>query len=165
MILISNFYPWNVEDMCGSHFSLIANEFQLVVVLIPLFGYIYKNYYRHTLIFTFLLFGIVGSIAPVVYFTAIQDPAVDAYAGFLNASFNDMLTKIYYRLPPFLIGISIAIFIFEFKHVDKLNDGSYPSHKRYIEKMIKNKNLFKVISYPIGFLSATSVILLLWWNA
>ncbi len=27
VILISNFYPSTVKEMCGSHFSLIANEF------------------------------------------------------------------------------------------------------------------------------------------
>ena len=134
VILISNYYPWNVEDMCGSHFSLIANEFQLVVILIPLFGYIYKNYFRMTLTSAFFLIGFGASIIPVLYFTTRQD-FVDAYAGFLNGSYNDMLTKIYYRLPPFLIGIAVAIFNFEYKHVNKLNDGSKPFHKDYIDKL------------------------------
>ncbi len=165
IILISNYYPWNVEDMCGSHFSLIANEFQLVVILIPLFGYIYKNYFRMTLTSAFILIGVGGSIAPVLYFTAVKNPPVDAYAGFLNGSFSDMLTKIYYRLPPFLIGIAVAIFNFEYKHVNKLNDGSKPFHKDYIDKVSQKKYSFKAVTYIIGFSACSSMILLLWWNS
>jgi len=137
----------------------------MVIILIPLFGYIYKNYFRMTLTSAFILIGVIGSIAPVLYFTAVKDPPVDAYAGFLNGSFNDMLTKIYYRLPPFLIGIAVAIFNFEYKHVNKLNDGSKPFHKDYIDKMSKNKYSFKAVTYTIGFLACSSMILLLWWNA
>jgi hypothetical protein len=164
LILISNYYPWNVEEMCGSHFSLIANEFQLVVILIPLFGYIYKNYYRLTLISAFCFIGICGSIIPVLNFTT-KSPPVDAYAGFLNGSYNDMLTKIYYRLPPFLIGIAVAIFNFEYKHVNKLNNGSKPFHKDYIDRWSKNKYTFKAITYCVGFVSSAAAIIFLWVNA
>jgi hypothetical protein len=76
-----------------------------------------------------------------------------------------MLTKIYYRLPPFLIGIAVAIFNFEYKHVNILNNGSKPFHKDVINKLSQNKLLFKSFTYVIGVVAASSMILLLWGNA
>jgi len=133
--------------------------------LIPLFGFVYKNYFRITLISSFLIIGIVGSIVPVLYFTTKNKEPVDAYPGFLSSSFNDMLSKIYYRLPPFLIGIAVAIFNFEYKHVNKLNDGSKPFHKDVIDKWTQNRFLFKAVSYSVGFIASASMVLLLWANA
>ena len=76
-----------------------------------------------------------------------------------------MLTKIYYRLPPFVIGIALAIFNFEYKHVNRLNDGSKPFHKDAIEKWSQKKNTFKIVSYSVGFIATASMVLLLWANA
>jgi hypothetical protein len=103
---------------------------------------------------------------PVLYITLRTDsPVVDAYAGFLNGSYNDMLTKIYYRLPPFLIGIALAIFHFEYKHVEKLNDGSKPFHKDFIDRISSRKIIFKVVCYSVGLTLSISMIMLLWQNA
>jgi hypothetical protein len=53
--------------MCMTNIALISNEFQMIVVLIPLFGFIYKNYYRRLLATVFFLIGIGGSLVPVLY--------------------------------------------------------------------------------------------------
>lgn len=68
-LLISNYVPWHTNDMCAAHISLVANEFQLVVVLIPLLGFVYKNYFRRALSIIFLIIGVGGSLIPVIYLT------------------------------------------------------------------------------------------------
>jgi|LauGreDrversion4_2_1035121.scaffolds.fasta_scaffold198874_3 hypothetical protein len=67
ILLISNWVPWNSQQMCMTNIALISNEFQMIVVLIPLFGFIYKNYYRRLLATVFFLIGIGGSLVPVLY--------------------------------------------------------------------------------------------------
>ncbi len=136
-----------------------------MIVLIPLFGFIYKNYFRMTLISAFLFIGIAGSVGPILYITISAEPQIDAYAGFLNESYQKILTKIYYRIPPFLIGIALAIFNFEYKHVNRLNDGSKPFHKDIIDKWSQKKTSFKIASYTVGFFATSLMILLLWVNA
>ena len=136
-----------------------------MVVLIPLFGFIYKNYFRMTLLSTFLFIGVAGSVAPILFITISADPQIDAYAGFLNESYEKILTKIYYRLPPFLIGIALAIFNFEYKHVNRLNDGSKPFHKDIIDKWAQKKNLFKIVIYSVGIVASFLMLVLLWVNA
>jgi hypothetical protein len=131
MLLISNFFPWELKDMCGAHFSLIANEFMMIAILIPLIGFVYKNYYRTTLMIVFLVFGLGASMVPVIYMTNKEDPVV-AYPGFYSNAYSDMFTKVYFRIPPFLIGIALSIFNFEYRYVDRLNDGSTPFHKDFI---------------------------------
>lgn len=161
---MSNFYPWGVKDMCGAHFSMIANEFMMIAILIPLLGFVYKNYYRRILVITFCIFGIFGSMVPVLYM-ACKNPPVDAYPGFFNNAYDDMMSKIYYRIPPFLIGIALSIFNFEYRYVDKLNDGSTPFHKDFIQKLSQNKFSFKGVCYSIGLALASFTIVLLWANA
>ena len=163
VLLISNYVPWNVSDMCASHISLISNEFQLIIILIPLLGFVYKNYFRRALMFVFGFIGIVGSLIPVLVMTI--DKKVDGYPGYLSNSFNDMLTKIYFRIPPFLIGIALAIFQFEYKYVDKLNDGTKPFHKDYLEKITKKSLTFKTVFYSVGLACVVTPLLVLVYNS
>lgn len=143
---------------------MIANEFMMIAILIPFIGFVYKNYYRKVLITVFSIFGICGSIIPVLYMTN-KDPPVDAYPGLYNNAYDDMMTKIYYRIPPFLIGIALSIFNFEYRYVDKLNDGSTPFHKDFIQKLTQNKYSFKGVCYSIGLVMSTFTMVLLWANA
>ena len=129
ILLISNFVPWNSREMCSANISLISNEFQMVIILIPLIGYVYKNYYRRALAILFTVIGVGASLIPVLYMTLYK--GTDSYPGYMSNSFDNMMTKIYFRIPPFLIGIALAIFQFEYKYVDKLNDGTKPFHKDY----------------------------------
>lgn len=163
VLLISNYVPWDTNNMCGAHLALISNEFQLIIILIPLLGFVYKNYYRRALAIVFLVIGVAGSLIPVFYMTIKYD--IDGYPGFLSPSYSDLLTKIYFRIPPFLIGMGLAIFQFEFKYVDKLNDGTKPFHKDYLEKITKNSLLFKFGCYFTGVVFLTAPLFLLMWNA
>jgi hypothetical protein len=163
VLLISNYLPWNTADMCGSHIALVSNEFQLILILIPILGYIYKKYFRKVLWGLFLSIGIGASLVPVVYMTYTYN--IDGFPGFLSNSYNNMMTKIYYRIPPFLIGISLSIFHFEYKYVDKLNDGSKPFLKDYLEKFTQKSALFKTICYLVGFACTAAPVALLAWNA
>lgn len=163
VLMVSNFVPWETKDMCSANISLISNEFQLVIVLIPLLGYIYKNYFRRALASVFAIIGLGGSLVPVIYMTVAHD--VDGYPGFLSNSYSQMYTKLYFRIPPFLIGVALAIFYFEYRYVDKLNDGSKPFHKDYIERITKNSLTFKCVCYAVGLTFTTLPILLLMQNA
>ena len=115
------------------------------------------------MIIVFLIIGLGGSLVPVIFMTF--DKNIDGYPGFLSYSYSDMLTKIYFRIPPFLIGIALAIFHFEYRFVDKLNDGTKPFHKDYIEKITKNSVTFKFATYIIGLLGVLLPLLLLTLNA
>ena len=163
VLLISNYFPWYSKDMCGAHISLIANEFQMVIILIPLFGFVYKNYGRRILYALFIIVGVFGSLVPVFYLTIKWE--VDAFPGFLSNSFSDMLSKLYFRIPPFLIGIGLAVFQFEYKYVDKLNDGNPPPHKVFMKKITKNTLKFKLGCYIAGPVFFIVPVLLLMYNA
>jgi hypothetical protein len=87
--------------------------------LVPLISYFYSNFNSRRKIL-YLIFSILGlmSLAAVVTITIKFN--VDGYPGFMSKAYSDMYTKIYYRLPPFLIGVALAVFHFEFKYVEKL---------------------------------------------
>ena len=86
---------------------------------------------------------------------------INAYPGFTSNGFDYLFMKIYYRMPPFLLGIGLAIIKFEYKFVGTLNDGSKPFHKPIIDHFRKNK-LHKLISYFIGLsLCIFSVLIML----
>lgn len=69
ILLISNWYPFMISNTCASNITLISNEFQLIVILIPLLGYVYKNLYRRALIITFSIIGVGFSMVPVIWVT------------------------------------------------------------------------------------------------
>lgn len=108
-----------------------------------------------------MIFSVLGLMSLVAVVTITIEFNVDGYPGFMSKAFSDMYTKIYYRLPPFLIGVALSIFHFEYKHVDKLKDGSQPFHKNLIKDLVKNKLIFKVLCYGVGFLGCAIPILLL----
>jgi hypothetical protein len=90
---------------------------------------------------------------------------VDGYPGFMSKAYSDMYNKLYYRVPPLLIGISVSIFHFEYKYVDKLKDGSQPFHKNILKKLTEKKNLFKCICYLLGLAFCIITVLLLVLNS
>lgn len=137
--------------MCGAHISLISNEFQMIIVLIPLFGYVYNKYHRDVLTTLFFIIGIGASMVPVIYVSLAHN--VVSFPGFMSNAYSEMYTKVYFRIPPFLMGIALGIFHFEYRHVDKLKDGSKPFHRDYIQKMIKKyPRMFNFICYLVGML-------------
>lgn len=72
-----------------------------------------------------------------------------------------MFNKFFFRVTPFLIGIALAILKFEYKYVDKLNDGKKPLHKIILEQH-RHKKHFKLICYSLGmFLISLPVLILL----
>lgn len=75
-----------------------------------------------------------------------------------------MFTKIYFRIPPFLMGVALAIFHFEYRFVDKLNDGTHPFHKNYLQRITRNSLLFKTVCYSAGLMCTLVPLLLLVWN-
>lgn len=56
--------------------------------------------------------------------------------------------------------MALAIFHFEYRYVDKLNDGSKPFHKDYLQKIVQNSWIFKTFCYSIGFLCLSVPLLL-----
>jgi len=162
-LLISNWVPWNNEEMCMSSVSLISNEFQMIIILIPLIGYIYKNYFRRALAVAFTTIGIFGSLVPVLYMTLVK--GTDSSTGWMSNAYDNLTSKIWFRIPPFLIGMALAIFHFEYRYVDKLNDGSKPFHKDYLQKIVQNSWVFKTFCYTIGFLCLSVPLLLQVYNA
>lgn len=68
--------------------------------------------------------------------------------------------KFFYRLPPFIMGIALAIIKFEHKYVGTLNDGSKPFHKVIIDKMTQYRG-YKLISYTLGIALALFSVLIL----
>jgi hypothetical protein len=61
--------------------------------------------------------------------------------------------------------MALAIFHFEYRYVDKLNDGSKPFHKDYLQKIVQNSWIFKTFCYSIGFLCLSVPLLLQVYNA
>ena len=52
--------------------------------------------------------------------------------------------------------------MFEYKYVEKLNDGSVPFHKKFLDSL-KKKHYIKAILYCVGvFLVLMPILLLLW---
>lgn len=130
-----------------------------MVVLIPLFVIIYRNAYRRFLIGSFVVVGIFGSLIPNIIMTLKYD--INAYPGYLSNGFDYLFMKIYYRIPPFIMGIALAIIKFEYKFVGTLNDGTKPFHKSFIDKFRSNR-LHKFICYTLGLiLSLFSVLILI----
>jgi len=93
-----------------------------MVVLIPLFVIVYTNTFRKVLIGSFVVVGIVGSFIPTFYVTMKYD--INAYPGYLSNGYDLLFMKTYYRIPPFIMGIALAIVKFEYKFVGTLNDGT-----------------------------------------
>jgi hypothetical protein len=81
-LLISNWVPWTNEEMCMASVSLISNEFQMIIILIPLIGYIYKNYFRRALAVAFTSIGLLGSLVPVLYMTLVK--GTDSSTGYMS---------------------------------------------------------------------------------
>ena len=103
------------------------------------------------------------SMAAVIIITIKYN--VDGYPGFMSNAYTEMYTKLYYRLPPMLIGIALAQLHFEYKCVEKLTDGSLPYSKILFNKIGKNKTVFKVLSYSVGFIFCLIPIILLKANS
>jgi hypothetical protein len=93
-----------------------------MVILIPLFVIVYQNAYRKVLIGTFFVVGVLCSFVPTVIITIKYD--INAYPGYLSNGYDTMFMKAYYRIPPFIMGIALAIVKFEYKFVGTLNDGT-----------------------------------------
>ena len=108
----------------------------MIAILIPFFVFVYRHAYRKILLTTFLLVGVCGSLIPVVYMTIYYD--VNSYPGFQSNGTDFLFFRLYFRIPPFMMGIAFAIFYFEYKYVDKLNDGTKPFHKDFIDR-VKSK--------------------------
>jgi hypothetical protein len=136
----------------------------MVIVLIPLLGYIYNKYHRRVITSFFFLIGIGASLIPVIYVSLKYK--VESFPGFGSNAYSDMYTKLYFRIPPFLMGIALGIFHFEYRHVDKLNDGSKPFHRDYIQKMIKKyPRAFNFICYFIGWVFIVGTLGALVYNS
>lgn len=103
----------------------------MVAVFIPLFIYIYRKAYRKVLIASFLIITIAGSLIPT--FVMTFEYGINSFPGFMSNGYDYMFMKTYYRIPPFIIGIAIAIVKFEYKYVSVLNDGTKPFHKPLID--------------------------------
>jgi hypothetical protein len=72
-----------------------------------------------------------------------------------------IISSLYFRITPFLFGIALAIMKFEYKYVDKLNDGNKPFHKVYLEQNMDKKHFFKVCYFLGTILFTTPVLILL----
>jgi hypothetical protein len=79
----------------------------MIVILIPVLAFFYHNYNakRKVLYTVFTLIGLMSLIA-VVSVTIKYN--VDGYPGFMSKAYSDMYSKLYYRVPPMLIGIALA---------------------------------------------------------
>ncbi|CDW80987.1 UNKNOWN [Stylonychia lemnae] len=161
ILLISNFYPQNFSDQCVGHLTYISNEFQLLIVLIPMFVVIYKHAFRKVLIGSFIFVAIFGSLIPTIVMTYKYE--INSYPGYLSQGYNYMFMKVYYRIPPFLFGILIGIIKFEYKYVGTLNDGSKPFHKSLIDRF-KKKRENKIIAYICGISLCLFILLIMITN-
>lgn len=95
------------------------------------------------------MIAICLSVIPIIVLGVENN--VNSYPN-LDTNMGDViLSRIYYRLPAFLLGIALAVVKFEYKYVDKLNDGTYPFHKAIIDHL-KKKKWFKGIVYSVGLL-------------
>lgn len=136
----------------------------MIIVLIPLFGYVYNKYHRKVLTTLFIIIGLGASMIPVMYVSLAHN--VVSFPGFMSNAYSEMYTKIYFRIPPFLIGIALGIFHFEYRHVEKLKDGSKPFHRDYIQKIIKKyPRMFNFICYLVGMLLMVIAIGALVYNS
>eukprot|EP00347_Sterkiella_histriomuscorum_P003458 403364220 len=161
LILISNYYPREFSSQCGNHLTYISNEFQMIAVFIPLFVFIYQKAYRKVLISSFVIIAVCGSLIPNFWMTMKYE--INSYPGFLSNGYDYMFMKAYYRMPPFIIGIALAIIKFEYKFVGTLNDGSKPFHKPIIDHFKKNTT-HKIFSQIIGLILAIFSVLILITN-
>lgn len=80
----------------------------MIALLIPLFIFVYRHTFRKGLGLTFLIVTICASVIPIVYMTLKYD--VNGYPGFNSNAYDNLIFRIYFRIPPFLIGIALAIF-------------------------------------------------------
>ena len=80
----------------------------------------------------------VGFI-PTLYMSIKHN--INSFPSFFEQGFNDMFNRIYYRIPPFILGVVYAVIKFEYKFVDKLNDGTRPPHKKFLDKIRDNFHL------------------------
>lgn len=120
-----------------------------MIVLVPLFVFVYKNAYRKVLISTFIFVAVFGSFIPTFYISYKYE--INSFPGYMSNGFSSLFMKTYYRMPPFMLGIALAIMKFEYKFVGTLNDGTTPFHKILIEKMKQNISR-KFIGYVAGLL-------------
>jgi hypothetical protein len=116
-----------------------SNELQLVLFLIPTFTFIYKNTYRKVLIISIVLVCVGVGFIPTLYMSLKNN--INAYPSYFEHGFNDLFPRIYFRVPPFILGVVYAIIKFEYKYVDKLNDGTKPPHKKVLDKIRDNFHL------------------------
>eukprot|EP00347_Sterkiella_histriomuscorum_P007239 403349727 len=161
LLIINNFYPWKQSDQCGMALTFFANEFWLSIILIPIFLSLYKNTFRKVFIVSFLVITVVFSLIPTV--VVAIDENVNPYPNLDSLMGEAIISRIYYRIPAFICGVVLAIIKFEYKYVDKLNDGTYPFHKQFIDKF-KEKKYFKLILYTVGILGVTIPVLIQYWN-
>lgn len=161
LLLINNFYPWKLSKQCGLALTFFANEFWLCIVFVPLYIFLYKNTFRKVFVASFVVIAVFLSIIPTIVLSIQEN--VNSYPNMDTMMSETVLSRIYYRLPAFLCGLSLAIIKFEYKYVDKLNDGSYPFHKKLIEK-IKTKKHFKIITYLVGLVFVAFPILIQYTN-
>ena len=80
----------------------------MIAILIPIFIFIYRHTFRKGLALTFILITICCSVIPIIYMTFTQN--VNGYPGFSSNAYDNMIFRVYFRIPPFLIGIALAIF-------------------------------------------------------
>ena len=79
----------------------------MIILLIPVLAYFYHNYNsKRKILYT--IFTVIGLMSMAAVVTVTIKYKVDAYPGFMSNSYTDMYTKLYYRLPPMLMGIALA---------------------------------------------------------
>ncbi|CDW85512.1 UNKNOWN [Stylonychia lemnae] len=148
LLLINNFYPWNLSDQCGLALTFFSNDVQMVLTLIPLYLYLYKNTYRKVFIISFLIIAFGASFIPTFYYTFTKK--VNSFPNIDTKMAQEILSRLFYRIPLFLCGIALAILKFEYKYVDKLNDGSFPFHKKFLINLKQKKYCYAIL-YTVGF--------------
>ena len=85
---------------------------------------------------------------------------INSFSVFNDEAYWVLYPRLWYRTVAFIAGITFAIMRFEYKYVDRLNNGTKPKHKQFLEKMRYNTTWI-YFSYIFGLFLCLFVCLIL----
>ena len=112
LLFINNFYPFTVDEQCMGWTWYLPNDMQFFLILPPLVVLCYK--YRT------LGIGLIGAIMISSFIASVIILQLSEFGPSLfrikENYYRVYYTKPYMRIPPFLIGIYLGIFLYAFRN-------------------------------------------------
>mmetsp|Transcript_38631 Transcript_38631/g.36986 ORF Transcript_38631/g.36986 Transcript_38631/m.36986 type:complete len:106 (-) Transcript_38631:1001-1318(-) len=83
------------------------------------------------------------------------------YPEVFSVSWDYLYKRPWFRVTPFVFGLVLGIVKFEFRYVEKLNNGRKPEHKKFLSALKFQKTKQKVLTLLGIFMMVFPIVLII----